>query len=66
MQVKRGNLGTGLCLTARPNPDARVVSTSWENWWVSVPARNGGTRRVLGRMAFKDLDQFLTGEVAVQ
>jgi hypothetical protein len=62
MQVKRGNLGTGLRLTASPKPDARVISTSWENWKAGGSVRNGV--RVWGgaRPCIADLDDFLTGE----
>lgn len=64
MQVKRGSLGTGLCLTARPKPESRIVSTSWENWRTGgvngtvVPARPAA-RRPTGRMEIADLDGFL-------
>ncbi|KAF1844744.1 uncharacterized protein K460DRAFT_365701 [Cucurbitaria berberidis CBS 394.84] len=59
MQVKRGNLGTGLCVTARHKPEGRVISTSWENWRPATPV---GMRRPLNRMSVKDLDAFLVGE----
>ncbi|KAF1937234.1 hypothetical protein EJ02DRAFT_469845 [Clathrospora elynae] len=62
MQVKRGSLATGLLLTARPKPEARVVSTSWENWKAGTTVRNGPVRRPMGQMSVGDLDSFLTGE----
>jgi hypothetical protein len=59
MQVKRGSLATGMTLTAKPKPDARIVSTTWDNWRPGMMAVAGGTRR-RGRMEVADLDQFLT------
>ena len=60
MLVKRGSLGTGVCLTAEPNPNARVVTTNWENWTTPVVGRNGIVRRI-SRLGIKNLDQFLMG-----
>ncbi|KAF1918137.1 hypothetical protein BDU57DRAFT_188263 [Ampelomyces quisqualis] len=53
MQVMRGDAGTGLILSARPKPDGRIVSTSWENW-----RREGVRGRGLG---VRELDGFLVG-----
>ncbi|EAT91222.1 hypothetical protein HBI56_017400 [Parastagonospora nodorum] len=59
MKVKRGDIGTGLLLTARARPDSRIVSTSWENW----TARNGENYPRRGsRMDLGDLDAFLVAE----
>lgn len=59
MKVKRGDIGTGLLLTARARPDSRIVSTSWENW----TARNGDNYFRRGsRMGLGDLDAFLVAE----
>lgn len=55
MKIKRSALGTGMCLTARPHPEARVVSTSWENW-------RGGAGRRRRELEGLDLDRFLVGE----
>jgi hypothetical protein len=57
MKVKRSALATGLCMTARPRPDSRIVSTSWEQWR-NTPTLNA--RRT--RMELADLDAFLTAE----
>lgn len=63
MQVKRGGLATGLCLTAKPKPESRVVSTSWENWRSGGRGRGGPAARVVpGRTGVEDLDGFLTDE----
>jgi len=63
MQVKRGSLGTGLYLTAKPKPESRVVSTSWENWRTGGPGgAEGSVRRGVGKMEVRDLDRFLTEE----
>jgi len=56
MKVKRGALGTGMCLTATPNPEGRVISTSWENW------RGNAVRRGRASLGVGDLDVFLKGE----
>jgi hypothetical protein len=63
MQVKRGSLGCGVSVGVAPQPQKRVVSTSWENWRVveQAPAGLNG-RRLTGRgreVRLSDLDQFL-------
>ncbi|KAF1829418.1 hypothetical protein BDW02DRAFT_165832 [Decorospora gaudefroyi] len=63
MKVKRGDLGTGMRLEARPKPDARVVSTSWETW--KARNRTGSRARTGGRMGVADMDHFLSGEESV-
>lgn len=53
MTAKRGQPGTGMAMIVRPQPEARLVRTSWENWRTSGPRRsilNAG-----------DYDQFLFG-----
>jgi hypothetical protein len=57
MKVKRSGLATGLCMTARPRPDSRIVSTSWEQWR-NTPVPHA--RR--NRMELVDLDAFLMAE----
>jgi hypothetical protein len=57
MKVKRSGLATGLYMTARPRPDSRIVSTSWEQWR-HTPTHNA--RRT--RMELADLDGFLVAE----
>ncbi|OAL55427.1 hypothetical protein IQ07DRAFT_582916 [Pyrenochaeta sp. DS3sAY3a] len=61
LSVKRGGLGTGLCLTARPQPNSRIVSTTWENWRVTQHNTNSRSRRT-ARMGLKELDAFLMDE----
>lgn len=64
MQVKRGSLGCGVSVGVIPQPEKRVVSTSWENWRVIEQAPVGlNGRRMTGRgreVRLSDLDQFLT------
>jgi hypothetical protein len=64
MQVKRGSLGCGVSLGVTPQPDKRVMSTSWENWRVIEQAPVGlNGRRMTGRgreVRLSDLDVFLT------
>lgn len=60
MKVKRGDFGTGLCLTARARPDSRIVSTSWENW--RIGPQGGNISRRSSRMDVGDLDAFLVAE----
>lgn len=64
MQVKRGSLGCGVSLGVTPQPDKRVVSTSWENWRVmEQPVAGLNGRRMTGRgreVRLSDLDVFLT------
>ena len=64
MQVKRGSLGCGVSVDVTPQPEKRVVSTSWENWRVVEQALVGlNGRRLTGRgreVRLSDLDQFLT------
>ncbi|KAF3033483.1 hypothetical protein E8E12_001681 [Didymella heteroderae] len=64
MQVKRGSLGCGVSVGVTPQPDKRVVSTSWENWRVIEQAPVGlNGRRMTGRgreVRLSDLDAFLT------
>jgi hypothetical protein len=64
MQVKRGSLGCGVSVRVAPQPDKRVVSTSWENWRVIEQAPVGlNGRRMTGRgreVRLSDLDAFLT------
>ncbi|KAJ4378803.1 hypothetical protein N0V86_005676 [Didymella sp. IMI 355093] len=64
MQVKRGSLGCGVSVGVAPQPDKRVVSTSWENWRVIEQAPVGlNGRRMTGRgreVRLSDLDAFLT------
>ena len=63
MQVKRGSLGCGVSVGVAPQPQKRVVSTSWENWRVVEQAPVGlNGRRLTGRgreVRLSDLDQFL-------
>ncbi|KAF2826301.1 hypothetical protein CC86DRAFT_446097 [Ophiobolus disseminans] len=57
MRIKRGASGTGMLYCAKPNPEARVVTTSWENW------RGGRGRRGRGMgLEGRDWDGFLVGE----
>ncbi|KAJ4990639.1 hypothetical protein SVAN01_03870 [Stagonosporopsis vannaccii] len=64
MQVKRGNLGCGVSVGVVPQPEKRIVSTSWENWRVVEQAPVGlNGRRMTGRgreVRLTDLDRFLT------
>ena len=64
MQVKRGSLGCGVSVGVAPQPEKRVVSTSWENWRVIEQAAVGlNGRRMTGRgreVRLSDLDTFLT------
>lgn len=64
MQVKRGNLGCGVSFGVKPQPNKRVMSTSWENWRVIEQAPVGlNGRRMTGRgreVRLSDLDAFLT------
>lgn len=64
MQVKRGSLGCGVSVAVAPQPEKRVVSTSWENWRVIEQAPVGlNGRRMTGRgreVRLSDLNQFLT------
>lgn len=64
MQVKRGSLGCGVSVGVVPQPEQRVVSTSWENWRVFEQASVGvNGRRMTGRgreIRTSDLDEFLT------
>lgn len=64
MQVKRGSLGCGVSVSVIPQPEKRVVSTSWENWRVIEQAPVGlNGRRMTGRgreVRLSDLDRFLT------
>lgn len=64
MQVKRGSLGCGVSVGVVPQPEKRVVSTSWENWRVIEQAPVGlNGRRMTGRgreVQLGDLDHFLT------
>jgi hypothetical protein len=62
MKVKRGDLGTGLLLTARARPDSRIVSTSWENWTGRGGSQGGNILRRNIRMDIADLDAFLVAE----
>ncbi|XPS90638.1 hypothetical protein M3J09_000076 [Ascochyta lentis] len=65
MQVKRGSLGCGVSVGVAPQPEKRVVSTSWENWRIveqATVAPNGRRMTARGReVRTEDLDQFLTG-----
>jgi hypothetical protein len=64
MKVKRGALGTGVLLEAKPKTDGRSVSTSWETW-KATPSRGGNPRTLAGmsgRMGVRYLDSFLTGK----
>jgi hypothetical protein len=58
MKVKRAGLATGLCVTVRPRPDSRIVSTSWENWRLQSQM---GTRRG-SSVECEGLDAFLVAE----
>ncbi|KAJ8118814.1 hypothetical protein OPT61_g281 [Boeremia exigua] len=64
MQVKRGSLGCGVSVSVLPQPEKRVVSTSWENWRVVEQAPVGlNGRRMTGRgreVRLSDLDRYLT------
>ncbi|KAL5121430.1 hypothetical protein ACEQ8H_000501 [Pleosporales sp. CAS-2024a] len=65
MKVKRGDMGTGLLLTARARPDSRIVSTSWENWTGrsgQQGQQGGNVFRRTNRMDVRDLDAFLVAE----
>jgi len=64
MQVKRGSLGCGVSVGVTPQPEKRVVSTSWENWRIveQAPVGLNGRRLTAQRreVRLNDLDQFLT------
>lgn len=63
MQVRRGSLGCGVSVGVTPQPEKRVVSTSWENWRViDKPSAEPSGRRVMRRgreVRIEDLDRFL-------
>ncbi|KAH6642573.1 hypothetical protein C7974DRAFT_104890 [Boeremia exigua] len=63
MQVKRGSLGCGVSVSVVPQPEKRIVSTSWENWRVIEQAPVGLNGRMMagrGReVRLSDLDQFM-------
>jgi hypothetical protein len=59
MRIKRSALATGLTLTALPHPEARSVSTSWENWQSETTVGAIGIRRSGRRIGVSDLDEFL-------
>jgi hypothetical protein len=59
MQVKRGSLGCGVSVGARPQPEKRVVSTAWENWRVAGSVDDRGRRRGGREVGVGDLDGFL-------
>ena len=64
MKVLRCNMGTGVKLTARPKPEARIVSTSWVNWKKGdfrVAGNPGPPRRASEALGVSDLDEFLKG-----
>jgi hypothetical protein len=66
MQIKRGGIGNGVNMSVKPQPDKRVVSTSWENWRVIEQKRGqaGARRGTVGRgreVRTEDLDRFMTG-----
>ncbi|KAJ4314562.1 hypothetical protein N0V94_006389 [Neodidymelliopsis sp. IMI 364377] len=66
MQIKRGGIGNGVNMSVKPQPDKRVVSTSWENWRVIEQQRGqpGARRETVGRgreVRTEDLDRFMTG-----
>ncbi|KAJ4369816.1 hypothetical protein N0V83_005580 [Neocucurbitaria cava] len=60
VQVKRGNLGTGIDLTTRPHPESRIVSTTWENWRHLLPR---GLHNILrdNNQGIRDLNDYLRG-----
>ncbi|CAO2648410.1 Nn.00g076770.m01.CDS01 [Neocucurbitaria sp. VM-36] len=66
MKVKRASLGTGLYLTARPNPEERIVSTSWENWRMPRRARFRGMDRLSSSVDAKDFDAVLQGATDIR
>lgn len=62
---QRGNPATGLIITVSPNPQSRVISTSWRTWHLPSPPRNGAARRLVSRhtrMTAEHLDEFVTNE----
>lgn len=67
MQVKRGAAATGVCLTARPKPESRIVSTSWEHWRLGnregASTLAGRRRSAAAGGSVNDLDGFLRGAI---
>lgn len=55
MKVLRSEPGVGLWTTVKPKPEARVVSTSWENW----RGRPSAQGRASGRVGVRELEAFL-------